>query len=113
MSGRLEAVEMEPFRPEEVREFIEQSVPEQFYDTWKQQQVDYCYRVDGVGRFRVNGFLQRIAERGGCATSRTIRRHLNSLAVTPDAGQTLHPPRWGSSSSAERRVRGRVRRFRR
>lgn len=60
LSGRLESVEMDPLTPEEVREFIEQSVPEQFYEDWnKDRQVDYSYRVDGVGRFRVNGFLQR------------------------------------------------------
>lgn len=60
LSGHLESVEMEPISPEAVREFIEQSVPEQFYDDWnKNRQVDYSYRVEGVGRFRVNGFLQR------------------------------------------------------
>ncbi|MDP4643831.1 MAG: PilT/PilU family type 4a pilus ATPase [Opitutales bacterium] len=60
LSGHLESVEMEPIGPDAVREFIEQSVPEQFYDDWnKNRQVDYSYRVEGVGRFRVNGFLQR------------------------------------------------------
>ncbi|ADE54453.1 type IV pilus twitching motility protein PilT [Coraliomargarita akajimensis] len=60
MSGRLEPVEMDPFSPEDVQEFIEQTVPEQFYELWtKNRQVDYSYRAEGVGRFRVNGFLQR------------------------------------------------------
>ncbi|MFP4070346.1 MAG: type IV pilus twitching motility protein PilT [Opitutales bacterium] len=60
LSGHLESVEMEPIEPEAVREFIEQSIPEEFYDDWvKKRQIDYSYRVEGVGRFRVNGFLQR------------------------------------------------------
>jgi twitching motility protein PilT len=60
LSGRLESVEMDPITPEEVREFIEQSVPAEFYDMWiKNRQVDYSYSAPGVGRFRVNGFLQR------------------------------------------------------
>jgi len=60
LSGRLESVEMDPVPPEAVREFIEQTVPEEFYEDWtKRRQIDYSYRVEGVGRFRVNGFLQR------------------------------------------------------
>ncbi len=60
LSGRLEAVEMDPIPPEDVREFIEQSVPEQFFGDWsRDRQVDYSYRVENIGRFRVNGFLQR------------------------------------------------------
>lgn len=60
LSGRLEAVEMDPFRPDEVLQFIEQSVPQSFLPDWqKNRQVDYSYRVEGIGRFRVNGFLQR------------------------------------------------------
>ena len=60
MSGRLEMVEMDPIPPEEVRGFIEGSVPDLFQEEWKRdRQVDYSYRVEGIGRFRVNGFLQR------------------------------------------------------
>ena len=60
LSGHLESVEMDALTPEEVLEFIEHSVPKQFYETWNaDRQVDYSYRVEGVGRFRVNGFLQR------------------------------------------------------
>jgi twitching motility protein PilT len=60
LSGRLESVEMDPIAPAEVREFIEQSVPAEFHDIWvKNRQVDYSYNAPGVGRFRVNGFLQR------------------------------------------------------
>lgn len=60
MSGHLEPVEMDPIPSAEVQEFIEQTVPEQFYEGWmKDRQVDYSYRAEGVGRFRVNGFLQR------------------------------------------------------
>lgn len=60
LSGHLESVEMDPLSPENVREFIEQTVPEQFYADWKKKcQVDYSYSSQGVGRFRVSGFLQR------------------------------------------------------
>ncbi|HAQ57923.1 MAG TPA: twitching motility protein, partial [Opitutae bacterium] len=60
LSGRLESVEMDPIAPDEVREFIDQSVPAEFHDIWvKNRQVDYSYNAPGVGRFRVNGFLQR------------------------------------------------------
>ncbi|NQY31592.1 MAG: PilT/PilU family type 4a pilus ATPase [Coraliomargarita sp.] len=78
MSGRLEPVEMDPFTPDDVKEFIEQTVPEQFYDTWKhKQQVDYSYRVDDVGRFRVNGFLQR-------GLPSVVMRHVNDHPPTFD-----------------------------
>ena len=57
LSGRLESVEMDPIPPEDVREFIEQSVPEQFFGDWSNnRQVDYSYRVENIGRFRINGF---------------------------------------------------------
>ena len=60
LSGQLEAVEMDPVSADELREFVEQSVPEQFRQDWQDdRQVDYSYRVEGIGRFRVNGFLQR------------------------------------------------------
>jgi len=60
MSGHLESVEMDPIEPGAVREFIDQTIPEEFYEDWsKRRQIDYSYRLDGVGRFRVNGFLQR------------------------------------------------------
>ncbi|MGJ8638261.1 MAG: type IV pilus twitching motility protein PilT [Opitutaceae bacterium] len=60
LSGHLESVEMEPIPPEDVREFIEQSVPTEFFEAWsKYRQIDYSYRVEGIGRFRVNSFLQR------------------------------------------------------
>lgn len=60
LSGHLEGVEMDPISPEAVREFVEQTVPEQFYEAWtKDRQVDYSYRLEGVGRFRLNAFLQR------------------------------------------------------
>lgn len=60
LSGHLESVEMEPISPEDIKEFIEQSVPEQFFGDWaRERQVDYSYRVENIGRFRVNCFLQR------------------------------------------------------
>jgi twitching motility protein PilT len=60
LSGHLEPVEMDSISPENVQEFIEQTVPEQFYQDWKtKRQVDYSYSSPGVGRFRMSGFLQR------------------------------------------------------
>jgi twitching motility protein PilT len=60
LSGHLESVEMEPVPPADIIDFIEQSIPEEFKPSWKEnRQIDYSYRVEGIGRFRVNGFLQR------------------------------------------------------
>ena len=76
LSGHLESVEMEPFEPEAVREFIEQTVPEQFYEDWREhRQVDFSYRAEGVGRFRVNGFLQR-------GLPSVVMRHVNDHPPT-------------------------------
>jgi twitching motility protein PilT len=44
LSGHLEPVEMDSITPEDVQEFIELTVPEQFYQHWKtKRQVDYSY----------------------------------------------------------------------
>ena len=52
LSGGLESVEMDPIAPDEVREFIEQSVPAEFYDIWvKNRQVDYSYSAPGCRAF--------------------------------------------------------------
>lgn len=60
INGRLETIEMDSIKPDEIREFIEQTVPAEFKDLWvKNRQIDYSYDVPGVGRFRVNGFFQR------------------------------------------------------
>lgn len=76
LSGRLESVEMDPITPEEVREFIEQSVPAEFYDLWvKNRQVDYSYSAPDGSRFRVNGFLQR-------GLPSVVMRHVSSTPPT-------------------------------
>jgi twitching motility protein PilT len=76
LSGRLESVEMDPIPPEDIREFIEQSVPEQFFSDWtSNRQVDYSYRVENIGRFRVNGFLQR-------GTPSVVMRHVSDHPPT-------------------------------
>lgn len=76
LNGRLEAVEMDPIKPEDMNEFIEQSVPQQFYSDWQNnRQVDYSYRVENIGRFRVNGFLQR-------GLPSIVMRHVNDHPPT-------------------------------
>lgn len=76
LRGSLQAVEMDPVSGEELREFIEQSVPEQFRADWQNnRQVDYSYKVDNVGRFRVNGFLQR-------GLPSIVMRHVNDHPPT-------------------------------
>ena len=49
-----------PLRPEVIQVFIEQTTHGIFRDQWEQEfQVDYAYLLQDVGRFRVNGFMQR------------------------------------------------------
>ena len=60
LSGSLEPVEMDPLSVDEILNFINTTLPEQFKDTWiAKRQADYSYELHGVGRFRINCFLQR------------------------------------------------------
>lgn len=58
--GALQAVDMEPLSAHQVLQFIEYSCPIPFFDRWQQDnQIDFSYKIDEVGRFRVNCFQQR------------------------------------------------------
>ena len=60
LPNSLEAIEMEALKPDDVYEFINQTMPHQFSEFWeKNRQVDYSYELQSVGRFRVSAFLQR------------------------------------------------------
>lgn len=78
LHGHLEAVDMDPLTPEQIRNFIEETVPQQFMDNWmKDGQIDYSYNLEeaGLGRFRVNGFYQR-------GTPSMVFRHINDHPPT-------------------------------
>lgn len=60
MNGILEPIDMDPLKNVQVNEFIEKSCPGQFFDRWQNDnQVDYSYLLEDVGRFRVSAFYQR------------------------------------------------------
>lgn len=62
LHGSLEPVDMDPLESNMITGFIEETVPEQFYEDWQRDmQIDYCYDLNefNLGRFRVNGFYQR------------------------------------------------------
>jgi twitching motility protein PilT len=60
LNESLEAIDMEALKPDDIYEFIKQTIPRQFNESWvKNRQVDYSYELPDVGRFRVNCFLQR------------------------------------------------------
>lgn len=60
LNDGLKAIEMDALKPEEIYEFINHTMPPQVEELWvKNHQVDYSYELPGVGRFRVNSFLQR------------------------------------------------------
>ncbi len=60
ISGRLEKVDMDPLEAGEIYAFVEHACPRQFSAHWRNDaQVDFSYKLDGVGRFRVNAFHQR------------------------------------------------------
>ncbi|MFU8848705.1 MAG: type IV pilus twitching motility protein PilT [Opitutales bacterium] len=76
LRGNLQAVEMDPIPEEDLHEFIKQSVPEQFRADWQNnRQVDYSYKVENIGRFRVSGFLQR-------GLPSIVMRHVNDRPPT-------------------------------
>lgn len=60
LNGVLQPVDMDPLTQDVVRGFVDQTCPDQFLDRWKDEnQIDYCYDLEGLGRFRVNAFHQR------------------------------------------------------
>ena len=60
LHGRLEPVEMDELSGAIIHEYVNETVPDQFEHDWKtNMQVDYSYKLDGCGRFRVNAFHQR------------------------------------------------------
>lgn len=60
INGHLEPVDMDPLVVNQILAFIEDSCPPQFVERWQtDNQVDYSYRIEGIGRFRVNSFYQR------------------------------------------------------
>ncbi|MGE9293779.1 MAG: type IV pilus twitching motility protein PilT [Puniceicoccales bacterium] len=86
LNGKLEVVDMDPFTPEQVQEFLETAMPAPFYEEWKQNgQIDFSYALHelGLGRFRVNGFYQR-------GTPSIVFRHVKD---TPPSFEDLnHEP---------------------
>lgn len=60
VAGRLEGVEMAPITPAQAEAFVLEHLPKVFLPRWVEEgQVDFAYAVEGLGRFRVNGFHQR------------------------------------------------------
>ncbi len=85
ISGSLEPVDMDALGPEQIQEFIEKTVPDQFFDDWRRErQVDYSYREVGIGRFRVNGFYQR-------SLPGIVFRHVSDNP--PNFGSLNHDPK--------------------
>lgn len=60
LHGRLEPVDMDNLTSTRISRFIEESCPTQFYERWQEDsQIDYSYKLEDVGRFRVSAFYQR------------------------------------------------------
>ena len=60
INGHLEPVDMDSLVVNQILAFVEDSCPPQFVERWQtDNQVDYSYRLEDVGRFRVNAFFQR------------------------------------------------------
>jgi twitching motility protein PilT len=76
IDGRLEPIDMDPVVVNQILAFIDDSCPTQFLERWQtDNQVDYSYRLEEVGRFRVNAFYQR-------GTPSMVFRHVKDRAPT-------------------------------
>jgi twitching motility protein PilT len=84
LHGHLEPVDMDNMTHAQITRFVEASCPAQFYDRWTDEnQVDYSYKVDDLGRFRVNAFYQR-------GTPSMVFRHVKDRPPTFE--QLNHDP---------------------
>lgn len=84
LHGHLEPVDMDNLGHAQIARFVEATCPAQFYDKWSEEnQVDYSYKVEDVGRFRVNAFYQR-------GTPSMVFRHVKDRPPTFE--QLNHDP---------------------
>lgn len=84
LHGHLEPVDMDPMMAVQITRFVEDTCPGQFYDKWtNDNQVDYSYKLEDVGRFRVNAFYQR-------GTPSMVFRHVKDRPPTFE--QLNHEP---------------------
>ncbi len=78
IQGGLEPVDMDNLSHAQIGRFVEASCPSQFYERWQEEnQVDYSYKLEDVGRFRVNAFYQR-------GTPSIVFRHVSDRPPTFD-----------------------------
>jgi len=60
LHGGLEPIDMDPLQASQIMRFLEEACPAQFFQRWQEDnQVDFSYRLENIGRFRVNAFHQR------------------------------------------------------
>ena len=84
LHGGLQPIDMDNLSMDQVKGFIDSSCPDQFLQRWHDDnQIDYCYAVEDLGRFRVNGFYQR-------GTPSVVFRHVKDKPPTLE--QLNHDP---------------------
>ena len=84
LQGALEPVDMDKLTNPQINDFIEKTCPGQFFERWRaDNQVDYSYRLEDVGRFRVSAFYQR-------GTPSIVFRHVKDQPPTFE--QLNHEP---------------------
>ncbi|MCF3650187.1 type IV pilus twitching motility protein PilT [Synoicihabitans lomoniglobus] len=72
LAGKLKPVDMDPITGEEAKAWVDEHVPRVFKPLWEENnQVDFAYATEGIGRFRVNAFYQR-------GTVSVVLRHIKS-----------------------------------
>ncbi|MFP4540241.1 MAG: type IV pilus twitching motility protein PilT [Opitutales bacterium] len=85
LHGALEPIDMDKLTNAQINRFVEKSCPGQFFDRWQNDnQVDYSYYLDDVGRFRVSAFYQR-------GTPSMVFRHVKDKPPTFE--QLNHEPK--------------------
>lgn len=76
LAGKLKPVEMDPITGSEAQAWVDEHCPRMFKAKWDELgQIDFAYAVEGIGRFRVNGFHQR-----GLVS--IVMRHIKSTVPT-------------------------------
>lgn len=60
INGRLKRLRSEVMSATQVEELLREIVPEKLWDQFEtEMDLDFAYEVDGLGRFRVNAFIQK------------------------------------------------------